>query len=341
MKRSVLLLLATIGLFVACDNTLDITADYEDTTVIYGLLDPTDTVNYVRVGKAFLGEGNALVYAQEFDSLYYGPNLAVTLVEVETGNIINLERIEDSDKPDGIFSSPNQVYYKFNDQLNPDYTYRLTVIKQDESEPVTAETPIVDNFTIDNPRPNSLISMLNPNFPYSIQWTSSRDSRIFEVKIRVNYLETDRNNLADSVMKSVVWDFGSKVARDADGGQDLEVPILFPAFFEFMANNVEEDPNVNRHFRGMDFLFAAAGDVYYTYDQVNGSGGFIQEPPLFTNVENGVGILDSRYNKSISGLDMTRQMYDSLACGSITRDLRFAYYETVPATNQVDTFYCN
>jgi len=33
-------------------------------------------------------------------------------------------------------------------------------------------------------------------------------------------------------------------------------------------------------------------------------------------------------------------MYDSLACGSITRELGFAKYDFDFANNQIDTIYC-
>lgn len=339
MKHLIWIVVASIGL-MSCDNSLDITAPYEDTTVVYGLLDPTDSVNYVRVGKAFLGEGNALVYAQELDSITYGAEIEVVLVEGSTGNRIALERVEDSNKPEGLFAAPGQVYYQTDHNLNENSWYRLEVTKGDTEAVVQATTPIINNFGIDNPRVTSTIAMVNPNFPYSIKWRSAEDARIFEVKITVDFMEVSRTNPADSVLKTVLWDLGTEVARDTDGDQDLKIDIPFPAFFNFMMANVDVDNQVHRHFRGMSFHFAAAGENFYTYRQVNGSGGFFQEPPLFTNVENGVGLLDTRYNKVVPNLDITDPMYDSLACGSITRELGFAKYDFDFANNRIDTIYC-
>jgi len=339
MKHITWMLLAIVALW-GCDNSLDITAPYEDTTVVFGLIDPTDSVNYVRVGKAFLGEGNALEYAQELDSLTYGDQIEVVMVEGSTGLRIPLERMEDSNKPEGLFHAPGQVYYRTNHSFNEDSWYRLEVTKGDTAAIVSATTPIINNFAIDNPRVTSTVAMVNPNFPYSIKWRSAVDARVFEVSISVDYLEVSRTNPADSVLKSITWDLGSEVARDTDGDQDLKIDLPFPSFFNFMRANVAVDDQVHRHFRGMSFLFAAAGENFYTYRQVNGSGGFFQEPPLFTNVENGVGLLDSRYNKVVPNLDITDPMYDSLACGSITRELGFAKYDFDFANNQIDTIYC-
>ena len=52
----------------ACEEDFDITASYKDVTVVYGLLDLGDDTTYLRINKAFLGDGNALLMAQVEDS---------------------------------------------------------------------------------------------------------------------------------------------------------------------------------------------------------------------------------------------------------------------------------
>lgn len=66
-----LLFLSVSTVFYGCNNELDIIDDYRETPVIYGLLNLSDSIQYVRVQKAYLGEGNALLMAQYSDSIYY------------------------------------------------------------------------------------------------------------------------------------------------------------------------------------------------------------------------------------------------------------------------------
>ena len=57
--------------FSACENEVHINADYKETIVVYALLDPEDTIQYIKVNKAYLNEGiGALEAAKISDSLY-------------------------------------------------------------------------------------------------------------------------------------------------------------------------------------------------------------------------------------------------------------------------------
>ena len=56
---------------VACENDVDLLEEYQEIPVIYGLIDPSVKTHMVRVQRAFLGEGNALLMAQNPDSILY------------------------------------------------------------------------------------------------------------------------------------------------------------------------------------------------------------------------------------------------------------------------------
>ena len=68
-------------MFNSCSNDFDLVDTWKDIPIVYGLLNVNDSVQYIRVEKAFLDEEtSALVIAQEPDSLYYG-NISVELEE--------------------------------------------------------------------------------------------------------------------------------------------------------------------------------------------------------------------------------------------------------------------
>ena len=82
MIRKTLLALCSLALLGSCDNDLDITADWKDVPVVYGVLDVNEPVQYVKLNKAFLGQGDVMMMAQEFDSLHYNVDLVdVRLLE--------------------------------------------------------------------------------------------------------------------------------------------------------------------------------------------------------------------------------------------------------------------
>src|SRR5256885_621227 len=100
----------------SCKTDFDIIAPYKETTVVYGLLDPAANVQYIKINKAFLGEGNALVMAQQRDSTNYKPgSLDVKLQEIVFGQVVKTLQLDTTTaiaKDAGIFSNPYQVLYK-------------------------------------------------------------------------------------------------------------------------------------------------------------------------------------------------------------------------------------
>src|SRR5437868_1291641 len=104
-------------LFYSCSTDFSVTAPYKETMVIYGLLNssPVDTLQYIRISKAFLGEGNALIMAQQKDSINYGDVLDVKLQQILNGHAIrtvSLRRDTTVEKDNGLFNNPYQVLYK-------------------------------------------------------------------------------------------------------------------------------------------------------------------------------------------------------------------------------------
>ena len=54
MKKILLALCTLVALF-SCDNEVDINAEYQDLSIIYGMLNPKLDSNYVRVQRGYLG----------------------------------------------------------------------------------------------------------------------------------------------------------------------------------------------------------------------------------------------------------------------------------------------
>ena len=78
MFRRALLFLFGILVFASCDNTLDVTADFERVPVVYGVINPKSDTQYVRIGRSYLGENGPAGGFDHPDSLYY-PSLVAEL----------------------------------------------------------------------------------------------------------------------------------------------------------------------------------------------------------------------------------------------------------------------
>src|SRR5678809_747569 len=118
LQKTVWLAVWAVTLLPSCSTDIDLLEDYKPITVVYGLLNVSDSIQYIKINKAFLGEGNALVMAQQSDSINYKPGeLMVRLQELNpsTGEVLatlNCDTTTQILKDDGLFSNPYQILYK-------------------------------------------------------------------------------------------------------------------------------------------------------------------------------------------------------------------------------------
>ena len=363
--KKILFAILTVLIFYSCSTDFEINADWKDVTVVYGLLDQSDTVHYIKIGKAFLGDESALIMAQEPDSLYYDTaNISAYLHELNVGNlvrVINLEPDFSLPKDSGIFFNNFQVIYKTNEYLNEDYEYRLYIEKSNETEKITAVTPIVKDFLVE--KPNLLLFNIDFNFtdnqfgPDIIKFKTADNAKFYEVQIRFYYTEIDKLNPLNKELKYVEWFLEQKEDEDASGGSiiysfsydgDAENDtnqILSDGgdFFKFVAAVIDENANVNRLAEYIDIEISAGGEDLYTYVEVNKpSIGIVQDRPEFSNIDPddiSTGIFSTRYNKVISEIPLDDQTIKDLACGVYTNHLNFAWYQITGAANGLDTLY--
>src|SRR6187551_2292722 len=128
---------ACIALFMAgCDNELDVTDDWKETPVVYSLLNPANPKNYVRLQRAYLGDGNAYLMGQYSDSLYFDTNRVSVRVVRVGNNTNNLNKLLDTlycpvttdiSKDEGVFSDAPHFLYEMNSKAFTDSRYQLYV----------------------------------------------------------------------------------------------------------------------------------------------------------------------------------------------------------------------
>jgi len=105
---------AVLFLF-SCDNELDLVADFKEVPVVYGLLDLSDTTQYIRVERAFADRAiSANEIAQDPDSLYYD-DITVKLLNLNSGLEFTMEKVDGNviglERDSGVFAqSPNFLY---------------------------------------------------------------------------------------------------------------------------------------------------------------------------------------------------------------------------------------
>lgn len=183
MQRTLRALLPALALLMgasSCSEDFDVLAPARPFTVVYGILDAGEPVNYVRIQKAYADPNkSALDLAKLPDSSYF-PNITVSLYEVNGGNpsLLNanvpLVKMDTAGyvKNSGVFFTTPNYAYKITESLTPGRTYRLLIKHRDHVD--TAETVIAD---VSGTRISELEASLNPSQKVELSPTNSADAQ--------------------------------------------------------------------------------------------------------------------------------------------------------------------
>ena len=145
MRFLICVVFLSIVLLPGCKTDFEINDDWEDITIVYGLLNSGETTHYIRVQKAFLGNASAYDMAQYSDSILYQQGIHVYMEEWKNGSLKktfdNFEKVY-IPKDSGVFACDNHYVFKTTGALDASAEYRIFIEKagkqaEDESKPIS------------------------------------------------------------------------------------------------------------------------------------------------------------------------------------------------------------
>lgn len=367
MMRKTLLVLISLAVFTSCDNDLKITADWKDVPVVYGILNAQDSLHYVKLNKAFLGQGDVMTMAQQYDSIYYNEqSTGLRLIEYRSiggqyqeTKSIEMTPTDEFVKPDGLFSSPNQIIYKTDESIDNQRLYSAQVYNKNDGSVIASNLipiQVLSPLQIIKPNPASALNLVpNGNYPIRVEWQPLDGAALYELNIRFHYVEQQIADLSDTAHKYIDWVFPYRLPTSSILSESISLDA--EQFLNFLAVNIDENPNVYRQVKGMNGtqgfsglsithscldinLLAAAQDLA-TYILLNqNSNSIVVDRPEYSNIENGIGIFSSRSHDLIANVKLNNLSNDEIAFNEITRHLNFAYFR-LGDEDQIDTLYVN
>lgn len=313
----------------SCEEDFDMNATYQDIPVVFGLLDPGEDTIFLKINKAFLGEGNVLEMTKVEDSSIYKTKLQASIEEWENNALLRTYQLDTNtigNKADGLFYNPYQLIYFVPYEPVTTREYRLNIKISDKT--VSSSTHLVNNFSISQPSAGSKFITINPGMKSDIKWTSARYGKRYEIVIRIKYKEIRFDN-PDTVYTYVDWSMGTKKSVTDLGGEDMSVSYSNDGFYDFIADQIPyedaaQESNVRqRYTNDVDFIIAVAATEFNTYMEVNEpSNSIVQERPDYTNISNGLGLFSSRY-KNVRTKKLNPQTIEDIQ--QLHPELKFAY----------------
>ncbi|MFN0187088.1 MAG: hypothetical protein ACKVQV_00145 [Bacteroidia bacterium] len=323
MQKLIWVFIALSFLLTSCENDLDIIEDYKEIPIIYSLVNPSSTTHYVRVQKAFLGVGNALLMAQESDSLYYDPSkVRVYLEKLNLNSVVESYPMQPDFtqfKNEGLFTDNDHYVFRLDSvRLNPNFLYQLRFHNIESGLVITGRTRIIEPIYQNTLSPTTRINLADDD-PYKIRFISSKYGKMYGLIMRIRYTETTKLTQA---IKNKYEDYKLPylTSLTLNGGQELSFQLDGKSIFQFLGSRIKVDTTVTRRLIDFksDFIFTTATDDFYNYVQINSPNNTVNFIPEFTNLSGGKGIFTCRLDTIIPSISFNDISYDSLLNGRYT-----------------------
>jgi len=340
MNRKNIVLFFAVVFFCSCSNKIDLLDNWKETMVVYGLLNQSDSIQYIQINKAYLGQGNALQMAQAYDSINYSNQLSVKMEQWLNGNMVasyTLQRDSSISKDPGVFSYPKQVLYATNAVLDATGAseYDLTITNTKTGKVVKGKTNLVQSVSFIYPSPNQPISLTNLVSPIRVRWPAANNGKLYQLTVRFHYSEKNKST-GVTVAKYVDWLFSEEEVTDFTSGGEAD--FYGTDFYKFLrgCGQFSTSGEYIYYAGNLDFMLAIAAPDFATYMEVyQPSTSIVQEKPEFTNIQNGIGLFSARLNISALNCPLTSFSLDSLYAGQYTAGLGFC------SSNTTSPYYCH
>lgn len=231
MKKNLIyisLTIISILSFTSCKNDLDVLAPGEESVSVYGILNPNETVQNIRINKVYLTDGDAIAAGQDANQINYGAGeLKVTLQRFMSGSTTpTLTTVGNTTKKEivltetvvttasGNFNSTQRLW-QTTDKLYNNGEYKLTIKRASDNTIIAyAQTNVIDSVSTasaaNNLNPFSYLPN-NPNYypvhgnyPINPQTTDKYkylNYDIFSVQKTISFKSVPNGKLYDLIMR--------------------------------------------------------------------------------------------------------------------------------------------
>jgi len=256
-----------VAIISGCATDVDLTGEYAETAVVYGLLDESDNPanggngHMIRIQKAFLGDASALDMALVSDSSYFPyEDLEVNLLEINdddtTWYLLDTAMVNTKQTTNGsgvVFFGPQQRVYKADVNISgtpgPGVTTKKYGLKirnlKSGYEAYADQTPLnLSPFQWRNPttplvptlQALGLYSSVNNDYTdYSVRFRLAGNVKNHEAWLRFHYRVVSGT---DTAFKTLEWRVNTFAQISTLGGEEYTYQINGRSVLSFIGSNI-------------------------------------------------------------------------------------------------------
>lgn len=304
-------------LLSSCETDVELLAPYDETPVIYGVLDYTADTQFVRINKTFLGEGDPAQYSIIKDSIEYGENelRAVIYKYNNNRNLLDSFQLIAIDKPirePGIFYNQDVRFYYTTEELltsnqttdAEEFIFELRADIREESYTSETRFPGLSVTTIQSPIiANQVPQRLAFVLPNQQGTFSSRQFSFITDAFSASYSATLRMNFdyvrSDGTIEAnqyIDYDLGDFANDELVAFTEVNISVFGENLFVFIGNQLDLIPALEEvQIRDFEFRVTGATPELNTYlEVVQPVSQFTPVLNTFSNISNGaIGLFSS------------------------------------------------
>lgn len=194
-NNSLIILFGLLLLASACEEDIEVLGDYGSKPIVYCLLNPDDSIHYLRISKSFMTTGSPNEFEVAPDSLLLHDDFYAYLEEEKpgrTGDITYFDLANFNTRDSGYFPREGLVTLSLKLKIEPGETYSLYINLPNIPKLLSGSTTIISSVKILDPSPlPGRETTILPEQGYHLRWSSSAKYAVYQVLMELNYLEGD------------------------------------------------------------------------------------------------------------------------------------------------------
>lgn len=291
-SRRILLSILVLLIFSTCNKDIKLLDDYKDTTIVYGLINPNDSISYIRIEKAFFTGGDVFEAVQIQDSNQFNYKLDVKLIQGK--KTITFDTITIFNKEDGIFYAPKMLMYYAvtKDLLNTTDSLYLEIFNPKTKEYTTSSTFLHNGLLINYVYPILTIAFENE---YYIQFKSLPNTRQYKLDLRFNYMEQIHDDESSREYKYIDWAFPIFTTSNSYGDEVVKFFQYGETFYDLVVEHIKPTDVLERYFGSIELKITSGDNVLKNYVDTHRPGAsLVSGQQEYTNIKNGYGVFAAR-----------------------------------------------
>jgi len=307
-------ILFILTILYGCKNDVPILAEKKEIPIVYCVLNPRDSVNYIRINRSSQDINNT----HEFE---YPGEIIVSMQEFGTNNYYAFEMTESFNKEIKAIPFDTKYIFKTNTLVLPKNRYALNIYFPELDITLQAETFTLDYFSILEPNPEITRTIDFATDPfYKVQWLSCKDALIYQTYIHFLY---DEIHGLDTIRQKIIYK-NSYISANVNLSDFIYTDNVYSEpFIIYVGETIEKNANVQRKCIGVVFEIVAGNEdlalfLENIYSDIN-----LNNINLVSNIENGIGIFCSAFSEFSDTLELSGNTIDSISFGQFTKGLNF------------------